>query len=240
MNIKPRISNYLFIFLLVTSFSTFAQDETSTQGLRFGVRVGPTVSIFSSSQPHTSEALGFTAGAVVEYGLSENFSVQTEPAFLQQGGQYIRFSDGTRFGDDGILSIYTTSSKVAANYIDLPLMAKYNFSSIGNFRPNVILGGAFGYRINANETYTRTYHYNQTFFTANGREDVSSEFEKFQIGATAGLGGEVSLGSKRLLIDFRYRYGITPAKKSFSYIDLNAVQDDLRTNSFYFTIGLGF
>lgn len=240
MNIKPPLTKLLVFFLLSLCGSAFAQDEVSSTGLRFGFRVGPTISTFSKSQPHLGAKLGFTAGAVVEYGLSENFSVQTEIAYLQQGGQYVRFSDETRFGDFDMLSVYTTSSKVTAHYIDVPLLAKYHFAPIGNFRPNVVLGGAFGYLIKANDNYTKTYHYNQTFFTAHGTEDITSEYESFQIGATAGLGGEVSLGSKRLLIDFRYRYGLTPSKKSFSYIDLYAVQGDLRTDSFYFTIGLGF
>jgi hypothetical protein len=239
MKHKTLWSGYFLFTLLVLSVQAFAQDDFST-GLRFGVRVGATVSNFNNSQPHTSAKLGFTAGGVVEYGLSEQFSVQAEPAYMQQGGQYVRFSDDTRFGDDGIFAVSTTSSKVTAHYIDLPVMARYKLPAIGNFSPNVVLGGAVGYLLKASENYDRTYHYNQTFFTTNGTRSVTSQFEQFQVGATAGIGGEVSLGDKRLLIDFRYRYGITTAKKSFSYIDLNAVQDDLRTDSFYFTVGLGF
>jgi hypothetical protein len=240
MKHKTLWSGYFLVTLLVLSVQAFAQDDTST-GLRFGLRAGATVSNFSSGQPHTSAKVGFTAGGVVEYGLSEQFSVQAEPAYMQQGGQYIRFTDDRRFGDAiDIFAVSTTSAKVTAHYLDLPVMAKYKLPAIGNFNLNIVLGGAVGYLFKASENYDRTYHYNQTFFTTNGTRSVTSEFEQFQFGATAGIGGEVSLGDKRLLIDFRYRYGITTAKKSFSYIDLKAVQDDLRTDSFYFTVGLGF
>jgi hypothetical protein len=228
------------LLLLLAGGKTMAQDDQPT-GLRFGVRVGGSISSFGKTQPYTSEKAGLTAGLVVEYSLSEKFSVQTEPAYLQQGGQYVRFSDNTRFGDaNNIFAVYTTASKVTAHYVDLPLMAKYKLPVIGNFSPNIVLGGSAGYLIDATDKFERTYSYEQTFFTVHRSESISSEFEKFQFGAVAGLGGEVSLGSKRLLIDFRYRYGVTAAKKSFSYIDLYAVRGDLRTNSFYFTVGLGF
>jgi opacity protein-like surface antigen len=246
MKHKTLCSNYFSFFILLFVFfsvEVMAQEDASTSssvGLRYGARIGATVSNFSNAQPHTSSKLGFTIGAVVEYGLSDKFSVQTEPAYMQQGGQYIRFNDDTRFGDFSLFSVSTTSSKVTAHYIDLPILAKYTLAPIGNFTPNAVLGGSAGYLLKASDSFERTYHYSQSYFTVHGTQNVSSEFEKLQVGITAGIGGEVSLGSKRLLIDFRYRYGITNAKKSFSYIDLNSVQGDLRTDSFYFTVGLGF
>jgi len=232
---------FLFSAALLIGSSAVAQDGSPTTGFKFGVRVGATVSEFSSSQPHTSEKLGVIGGAVVEYAFSESFSVLTEPSYMQMGGQFVRFTDNTRFGDNGIFAQYATSSKVTASYGDIPLLAKYSLPSIGNFKPNIVAGGSIGLLIGARDTFDRTYHYEQTYFTVHGTENVSSEYEPYQVGATGGIGGEVSLGgTKRLLIDFRYRYGLTPAKKSFSYIDLNAVQGDLYTNSFYFTVGFGF
>jgi opacity protein-like surface antigen len=246
MKHKTLCSNYFSFFILLFVFfsvEVMAQEDASTSssvGLRYGVRIGATVSNFSNAQPHTSSKLGFTIGAVVEYGLSDKFSVQTEPAYMQQGGQYIRFTDDTRFGSDDIFAVSTTSSSVTAHYIDVPLLAKYKLPAIGNFNPNIVLGGACGILIKASDSFERTYHYTQTYFTVSSKQNVTSDFEMLQVGLTAGLGGEVSLGSKRLLIDVRYRYGLTDAKKSFSYISLYDVQNDLRTDSFYFTIGLGF
>jgi hypothetical protein len=214
-------------------------QENQAPGFRLGIRVGATISNFSNTQPYTTEKLGITIGGVVEYSLSEKFSIQAEPAYMQQGGQYLKFSDDSRFGDASILAVRTVASRITAHYIDIPLLAKYKFSALGNFNPNIVLGGSFGYLLNASDNFIKTYHYSQSYFTVYGKQNISSEFEKMQLGITAGIGGDVSVGSKRLLIDLRYRYGITNAKKSFSYIDLYNVQGDLRTDSFYFTVGLG-
>ena len=106
--------------------------------------------------------------------------------------------------------------------------------------PNIVLGPTVSYTILVDTYFERTYHHNQTFITVNGYDNISNEYESIQIGATAGVGGEVSLGSKRLMLDLRYRYGITTAKPSFSYIDLKAVQGDLTSHNIYFTLGIGF
>jgi opacity protein-like surface antigen len=232
---------YLIFLVCVSSLPLNAQDEVSAGGLKFGVRVGGTVSTFSKAQPHASEKFGFMAGVSAEYLFSDNLSVALEPAYNQLGGQLVRFTDDTRFGDASIFANSVTSSKITLAYLDLPLLAKYRLKSFGNFRPNVVVGGSFAYLLDARDNLTKTYHYNQTFFTIREMRKVSSQYEPFQLDLTAGAGGEVSLGgSNRLLIDFRYRYGLTTAKKSYSYIDLESVQGDLYTNSFSFTLGFGF
>jgi len=217
--------------------TAMAQSDTSTSGIRFGVKVGAVVSEFSNAQPYTNQSLGVMAGGVVEYGFSGKLSVQTEPSYIQQGGTYVRFSDDSRFGS--ISPVYITSNKITMHNVDIPVFVKYTLPSIGNFTPNIVLGPHATYVIAATNNFERTYYYNQTFSSIQGFEIVSTEYERFQFGATAGLGGEVSLGNKRLMIDLRYKYGITPAKMSYSYIDLYQVQGDLTNHSYYFTIGFG-
>lgn len=239
MNITKKSRLPIMLFLFVASYSLQAQEEAKL-GFSYGGRIGATVSRFSNEQPHTSSRLGFTVGGVVEYGLSEKLSVQAEPAYMQQGGRFIRFSDDTRFGLDGtIYDLYTTNSSVTVHTLDLPVMAKYKFAKIGDFQPNIVLGPSVGYTLGASNSYQTTFYYNQTFTTANAYRLEKSQYQPFQLGVTAGFGGEVSLGTKRLLIDFRYRYGVTPIKKSYSYVDLFSVQGDLRTHSAYVTIGIG-
>ncbi|MBY0436509.1 MAG: PorT family protein [Cyclobacteriaceae bacterium] len=239
----------VFFILVCLTFSArlIAQDTSgaaseSVAKLRFGFRAGGVVSYFSKEQPQTSEKLGFTVGGVVEYSLSDNFSIQSEPAYLQQGGRFTRFSDNTRFGDtQTIFSQYVTNSNITMHSIDLPVLAKYSLPWIGSVRPSIVVGPAIGFTMGATDSYERTFLLGQAFTTVNGYQRVTSQYEPYQVGATGGIGGEVSLGgNKRLLIDLRYRYGITTAKKSYSYIDLNAVQGDLRTHTVYFTLGFGF
>lgn len=241
MNKKTAKIFSLSVALMLASVILFAQEESSAR-LRYGVRIGGIVSYFSNQQPHTSEKLGFTLGGVVEYSLSNNFSVQTEPAYMQQGGKFVRFVDDTRFGNDETLfSKYVSNSNITIHSIDLPVLAKYKLPKVGEFQPNVVGGVSVGYTLFASDAFERTYTFDQTFSTINGNQIVTSQYEKFQVGLSGGVGGEVGIGgSKRLLIDLRYRYGVTPVKKGFSYIDLYNVQGDLRTHAVYFTLGLGF
>lgn len=217
-----------------------AQDSENVSKLRFGARVGAVVSNFSKEQPHTGARFGFMAGGVIECAIADVLSLQAEPAYMQQGGRFVRFYDDTRFGSfDNLYEVYTTNADIKLHTIDIPILAKYTLSKIGDFKPNVVFGPAIGYTFGAANSYQTTFHYQRTFTTTNAFRYETSQYEPFQLGVTAGVGGEVSLGSKRLMIDFRYRYGITPVKKGFSYIDIFTVQGDLRTNSAFVTVGIG-
>lgn len=227
------------ILLLFCVSSAFAQEE-SIGSFRFGAKAGVVVSKFDNAQPHTSERLGLTVGAVAEYGINDLLSIQAEPAYLQQGGNFVRFSDNTRFGDfDAFDAFYVTNANVTIHTVDLPVLAKFWLPFGKEVKANVVLGPSASYRISANQNFERTYYHNQTFTTASGSEEVTSDYEKISYAVTAGVGGEVSLGERRLLFDLRYKYGITPVKKSFSYIDINSVQGDLTSDSFYLTLGFG-
>ncbi|MEJ0055874.1 MAG: porin family protein [Bacteroidota bacterium] len=226
---------------MVSSFITgaFAQDESapSSGAFTFGARAGFVTSTFSHEQPAMGYKIGFTVAAIVNYGISDKFSVQAEPAYLHS--VFTRYYDDTRFGDTSPFANYSTTDNITLHNIDLPVLAKYYLPKLGEFQPNIVLGPAVSYTINADDHFTKTYNLQQVFSSATGYKFVTSEYEKFSVGATAGIGGEVSLGGKRLLIDLRYRYGITPVKKGFSYIDLSGVQKDLRTHSIYFSLGIG-
>jgi hypothetical protein len=248
-----RLTHYLFfIFFSLLSLSGKAQgvskgttDESGSDrsgtGVIFGVRVGGTISKFNHAQPHMGEKLGGMAGVFAEHPFSGKFSLQAELAYIQQGGSYTTFSDDTRFGDaPSISSFYITTSRITAQYADFALLAKYQFPIVGGLRPNITIGPDIGYNIGVLNNSERTYYYRNIFYTVNGYQVITSQYEQFQAGVTGGIGGEVSLGSKRFLIDFRFRYGLTPAKTSYSYINLKAVQGDLYTNSVYVMLGLAF
>ncbi len=240
---KTKFGKAIFLLTIALSHGLFAQESTQTVSsspLLYGAKIGAVVSGFNNTQPHTGQKLGFMIGGIVEYKLSDQLSAQAEPSYMQRGGTYVRFSDESRFGV-GLATppVYTTNNTVTIHTVDLPLLGKYTFKKIGNFTPNVVLGPSVSFLLWADSNFERTYYYNQTFNTINGYDVISSEYARYQIGATAGVGGEVDLGNLRLLIDFRYRYGFTPDKKGYSYIDLNAVQGDLTSNSYYFTIGIG-
>ena len=239
--IKRLLSLIVFVLALYDySHSQNSTDDSSSLSdgsIRFGVRAGGIYNTFNHAQPGTSENFGIGGSFLAEKPISGKISIQGELSYLQQGGTYTRFTDNTVPGDLPFLAI--TSSRINAQYGDLALLAKYQITQIDKIIVNVTVGGAFGYNIGVINKYERTYYDSRMFYTTYGKQMITHLFQPFQVGAVGGLGTEVGVGSKRLLIDFRYRYGLTPAMKSFSYIDLPTVKGDLYTNSFYIMIGLG-
>ena len=235
---KITLKFLVWITFLTGCLAGYSQESG---GLSFGVRLGPVLSSFNNTQPQTGVNYGFTVGGLVEYAFSDVFSVQAEPAYLQQGGTYIRFSDDRRFRDfDSFSSVYTTDNRVTLHSADLPIMAKYKFLAFDVVAVSVVLGPSVSYLFYANNSFERTYHFARTFTTIEGTENITSEYERFQVAGTGGLGLEFPANNNRIFVDLRYKYGITPVKKSYSYIDLFDVQGDLSVQSFYFTLGFGF
>jgi len=232
-----------FILALIWNFG-YAQDDvenrttSSSDEIRLGARIGGVLNTFNHAQPHIGEKAGAVASFWAEKYLSNKFSVQGELSYLQQGGTYAKYIDNTVPGDLPYLTM--TSSKITAQYADLAILGKYQLVQIDGIRINITAGGAFGYNIGVINKYERTYYDSRMFYTVDSKQMITQLFEPYQVGAVGGLGSEMNVAGKRLIIDFRYRYGLTPAMKSFSYIDLPTVATDIYTNSFYVMIGIGF
>jgi hypothetical protein len=96
----------------------------------------------------------------------------------------------------------------------------------------------------ATEKYERTGEFEAgdgLYVTASGRDNVTSQYNLYQFGATAGLGLEMPFfGEHKLLVDARYRYGLNAARNAYSYIDFTRVSGRLHTDAIVFTVGFSF
>lgn len=229
----------LFIGALLVGNLLYAQDESP--GLTFGVKFGTAVSSFSSEQPHTGERIGLTFGGFVNYPISSQLSLQGEVSYLQQGGTLVTYTDETRFGAPfNFSTVHQTNSRVTLHNIEVPVLVQYQLP-IANLPVRAYAGPSFAYTLKANDTFERTgYTAADLIVTATGSEDVTSTYQSIQLGASGGLEFYIPFGEKSLVIDARYRYGITPARKSYSYITLNGTEEEIRTNTLSFTLGLIF
>ncbi len=249
-NIRPAFSKLFLTATLAIGSSLLvnsvnAQDadtDTAPEGksIYFGAKAGISLSQFSRTQPHITEKVGLTGGVFAEYAFSDKFSVRVEGNYLQQGSRLVRFSDNTRFGDFSEFSVFTTNNHFTTHNVDIPLLAKYKFISLGSMDLSLIIGPSVGINIGATNNFERTYHNSQVFLTVNGYEDISSEFETLYYNAVGGITGEINSGGKTYFVDLRYYYGITPAKKGYSYVDLFDVQGDLTSYSVALTFGYKF
>ncbi|PLX17962.1 MAG: hypothetical protein C0599_13015 [Salinivirgaceae bacterium] len=115
-----------------------------------GPKYGMGTSFISNYTPDgvdTKLFLNVVGGVVCKFGITENISIQPELLFSRKGGKSkIEFPD---FVDPNETA--TTTSKNIANYIGIPILAKFSFLKIkdiklhgsGGFYTNITTGQKF-------------------------------------------------------------------------------------------------
>jgi hypothetical protein len=232
---KPILRMLVLVLAAMSTLPAHSQ-------MKFGLKGGTTVSSFSHGQPHTGTKVGYTAGVFGAYSFSDLLGVQVEAAYFQQGGTWIRFKDDTRFGANAdFFTKNVTSSAITLHNLEVPVLMRLTVPVETEVKPVFFAGPSIGFNLHATERYERTGELAEgVFVTAGGSKVVTSQYNLYQVGATAGLGLEIPMGSVNLLVDARYRYGINPVLNTFSYVEYNGVASKLYSNSFAFTLGLGF
>jgi hypothetical protein len=250
MKIKVSLQGIIIPFLCFVLFSSaaFGQEETEQTGktLHYGIKAGPTLSTFSSEQPHNNFKPGFTAGVFINYPLSSSFSLQIEPAYFQQGGNLISIYDYSIFLiPDPPFLLEVKDQKVTYHNIDVPLLLKYE-KEVGGLKFFCDAGPSIGFNLNTNIiTHVSARSSSDpdeipVYYNFREEENISSNIETLQYGVTGGLGFEVPMGNHSLIFDIKYRYGLNKTWPGYSYLGIAPVQGDLKTNTLYFTLGFGF
>ncbi len=233
--LRKVLRNALLVSLLAGSHNLMAQG-----GIGGGVKAGAAISYFSANQPHTGVRAGTTAGIFGNYGINEKLSLQLEANYLQQGGSFVRYFDENALQTEGILYYASaTSSNITLHNIEIPLLAQYELTGGEGFSAKLFAGPSYARTIAAWEKYERSGTLRATGLlgTASGEENVTSEYQSGQFGAVAGMAFEVPMGDKAIVVDLRYRYGISTAKKGFSHVNLKDAENDLRTHTATVTLG---
>lgn len=148
----------------------------------------------------------YTIGAVGEFALGPNLSVQPELNYAEKGFKVNADAAGISvFGT----SINLGSSAVTSvKYIDVPVMLKYKFGDAGGLRWYVTGGPTFGYASSGSlNTYADVIiklklTSTPIDFTANG-------FNQFEVGGAIGGGLEIPVGDNKFFADVRYTHGFT-------------------------------
>ena len=133
--------------------------------------------------------------------------------------------------------IFETKYQVAQNldYLEVPLVLKYDVLRSGNFRPFVQLGIQWGFAIGAEKSLTITHQEGTPAATSGGTIsiDTRKDFKDFAA-ALAGIGASYDIGNIRMSLDFSYHYGLTSIieqQRLFTENQLTAVgdiNDDIR------------
>lgn len=239
---------YLIFFGIASLYftgNTIAQGNSNSSGLHediyYGGKFGTTISQFTDQQPHTNVKQGITAGAFVGYNLNDKLAIQLEFNYLQEGGQLLSIEHSVDLSNSSWIDIKTDNQNVTLHNLDIPVMLKYSYS-IGSSKIFLVAGAAFGYNMHAgvkHETTILTVEGNVSTYT--GDENITSAIEKINVGLNAGIGFEIPVFTHNyILIDARYRYGLTSVYKGYSYRGIPQITGDLQNNTMYITLGFGF
>ncbi|HRO07730.1 MAG TPA: porin family protein [Saprospiraceae bacterium] len=194
------------VAMMVFGLSTLTNAQYAV-GLKIGAnfsdtRIGGFADNFLPSQ---DVYLGFTAGAIAEIPLKNGFAFRPELNFTQKG--FITDIKATEVDIFGIKTSLGAKAKTRYNYLDLPLLFKY---SMGNnlAKAYIIAGPTFGYAMNGHIRPVANLILQVNLPKVNLPLD-GDYYQRFEVAATIGGGGEVKAGPGKIFADVRYNAGIT-------------------------------
>ena len=205
----------------------------STLGLRaqeshFGVKLGLNRNAFSLTYDEGVSAIspddykgkmGFEAGLISEFKLSDKFAVAPELLYASIGDHY-------EFSKEVSGVKYEGSGSVFLNYIQIPVMARYYINDAFSLE----FGPQIGILLSAESEYETKVTYAGTTTTDSGKvDDYKKDVESTEFGLNLGTGYKLENG---LFFNFRYTIGLSDIAK-----DKNAV---IKNNTLRLGIGYFF
>jgi opacity protein-like surface antigen len=162
---------------VVASAAGVANAQT---GIKVGLKGGFNLATFSGEDSKGSEyKAGFAAGALINFGVSDNFSIQPEFLYSQKGGS----QDNIPFGTQNV------TGKSTLGYLDVPIMLRYNIGEDGK-----------GFFVEVGPQGSFVLH-QRTFFEdgsgkeiAGSRNTTTDDLNKVVIGYVGGIGYQITSG----------------------------------------------
>ena len=220
--------------------------------LTYGGKVGLTSSgfyeSFAEGRPHTGSVTGLTIGGFANYPLTSFLDVSAELLYMQQGGTRVEWKQS--LVDDSKIAI---TGNVKLHNVEFPVLLRATLPNLGiGIKPQLVVGPSVGYNVAATQSQDVTYFVerpqdsqsgiqsDQFSITNSGTENVRSEYQSLQYGLNVGLGVEIPTEGFTMVFDARYRYGVNAVNNGYDANDLLRDATDLRSNSFVFSLGIGF
>ncbi len=204
------------------------------QSIQFGAKAGLNIAGY-----HGEDAKGglplysYHAGVVAKIMITEKFSVQPELLYSQSGSKIVD-RKGIALVDlgNGTVVHATTVSNgdTKVNYLNLPIMLKYNLYSGFNLE----FGPQFGYLLSKKTSTTSdiTYDGNTLKSGVKNEDTKTDDLTRLDIGINVGLSYQLEYG---LFLSARYNYGLNNY-----YKNTNQYNDDLKNQMIQFSLGYMF
>ena len=207
--------------ILAFSFTAAAAEIT------FGAKVGMTAAnITETPQEWEDDAeykFGFTGGGDLKYAFNENLSIQPELLYSMKGTEATLVED-------------YLDLTVSFDYIELPVLLKYDLALDGDFSPFFYGGPCIAYLL--------TSEIEISTIILSEDADFSSVSHTNDFAVVIGGGFSYSIGERVFTLDARYQRGFTNVIVSGDF-DINGdpqyiEADDIKNTNFAVLLGYQF
>lgn len=222
MNLKTI---FAFALLMTSSIVAFSQISIGLKGGFSSSNIYATEAI-DQVLPNFKDMTSFNIGAVAEIGISDNFAFQPEIGFTKKG---FAAKEGLDIELLGVPVPLGVKAVTQIDYIDVPLLAKYKFGNEG-INAYVLAGPSIGYALDGRVLTKATVLIDFNIAKTPINLDAIN-YQRLEIGGTAGAGFAVNTGIGQLFMDARYNLGFT------QLYDIPLVNEKLRNKSFAINAG---
>ena len=157
----------------------------------------------------TRRLIAGTGGAGIQLWLWPNISLQTEALYVSKG-TVLPDKEATDIGGNPIGTVKTS---ILSNWIEVPVLLRYEVPVASGLQPHAFIGPAFAFATSEEQRLTGAIEQTQDL----------GLFDSFDFVVTIGGGFEAGSGVHRLLFDLRYDLGLTKHNASGTSVQTDAV-----------------
>lgn len=178
----------VFAILLATGF-------VNAQEIKFGAKLGVNISNFSGDVTDSKSLIGMQLGGFTEIGISDKFAIQPELIFSMQGAK-------TEYSESDVDYSYSEKSKTKLNYLNVPILAKYNIGE----KFALLAGPQFGILMSAKEDFDISETISGVTDTSSESADVKDYYKTLSLSFNLGAGYNIT---ENIIVDARYNLGLS-------------------------------
>jgi hypothetical protein len=172
--------------LLTAGVSTASAQVSVGPSVSFGVLAGANFAKVSDAGDGINSRTGFVGGLSADFHLPAHFGIEIDGLYSQQGAK-------GNIGDSEVT--------IHVDYVQVPVLLRYQFPTGTPVRPFIVLGPQVGFRVKCEATSGSESASCKDFAGVNAK---STDFS-----GTAGAGLGFKLGKSELSVQGRYNLGFT-------------------------------
>ena len=219
MNIRRMF--YVVIVFCMMSPVAVAAGELSA-GAKAGFNLSNLTGTPAYWESYKDYKTGFTGGLVLLYEFNDQLAIQPELLYSQRGVQSNLY--------EGFILVDVTAS---FNYVELPILLRYQVPLKGKFKPYVFAGPSISYSLSSELELSASI--------LSASVDIGNLTHVSDFGLVAGGGFGYEVGSGVLTLDARVYYGFTNVLLTGDFEINGSIhtieEDDFKTYSFVFMLG---